>query len=116
MEQVLEYIGLFALATPVAFGLIKYFSQKIFENYLSKSIETHKSNLERINISHEIQYASLHKERAIVIRELYQKFFDYKMAVIHFFNMELAPGNEVPDFKFRIKNWSNIVPDFSCSR
>lgn len=94
IEQILKYLGLFALATPGAFLLIRYFSQKIFENYLAKSIETHKSNLERINISHEIQYASLHKERAIVIKELYHKLFDYKMTLIHFFNMDLAQGKK----------------------
>ncbi len=113
MEQLLQYIGLFSLGTAFAYGLIKYFSQKIFENYLAKSIESHKSNLERINISHEIQFASLHKERAIVIRELYQKLFDYKTTVIHFFNMELSEGNEEADLKFRLTNWSKVVPDFS---
>ncbi|GAA0878706.1 hypothetical protein GCM10009119_16740 [Algoriphagus jejuensis] len=113
MDELLKYLGLFALATPVAYGLIKYFSKSIFETYLTKSIETHKSNLERINISHEIQYASLHKERAIVIRELYDKLFNYKMAVIHFFNVELAAGHEEADLKSRITSWSNIVPDFS---
>ncbi len=84
IEQLLKYLGLLALATPIAFGLIKYFSQRLFENYLIKSIETHKSNLEKINISHEIQFSSLHKERAHVIKELYQKLFKYKATVIHF--------------------------------
>ena len=113
MEHLLEYFGLFALATTVAYGLIRYLSQKIFENYLAKSIETHKSNLEKINISHEIQFASLHKERAIVIKELYQKLFDYKTAVMYFFNVELALAKEEEDLKRRMSNWSRVVPDFS---
>lgn len=115
MEQIklFEYLALFVLATPGAFLLIKYFSQKIFENYLARSIETHKSNLERINISHEIQYASLHKERAIVIKDLYHKLFDYKVTLIHFFNMELAQGKEKEDLTHRMANWSRVVPEFS---
>ncbi|MEQ8304741.1 MAG: hypothetical protein RIB47_15205 [Cyclobacteriaceae bacterium] len=112
-DTILKYLGLFALVTPVAFGLIKYFSQRIFENYLAKSIETHKSNLERINISHEIQFASLHKERAIVIKDLYHRLFDYKTTLIHFFNMELAPGKEKEDLTHRLKTWSRVVPEFS---
>jgi len=40
MRQLLEYFGLFSTATILAFGLIKYLSQNIFENYLRKSIET----------------------------------------------------------------------------
>lgn len=113
MEQVLEYFGLFSLAVTVAYGLIKYLSQNIFENYLSKSIETHKSNLERLNISYEIQFATLHTERALVIRELYRKFFDYRGAVIYFFNMELSTQDPVGDLKNRLAIWSKAVPDFS---
>ena len=113
MEEIFKYLGLFSAATIVAYGLIKFLAQKIFENYLQKSIETHKSNLERLNISHEIQFSTLHKERAIVIRELYRKFFDYKTTVIYFFNMELSTQDPVSDLKHRLKTWSTAVPDFS---
>ncbi|WP_113922469.1 hypothetical protein [Cognataquiflexum aquatile] len=111
--EILELIGGFSIAVFFAFGFIKYFSKKLFEDYLQKSIENHKSNLEKINISHQIQFASLHKERAIVIRELYQKLFDYKLVVIQFFNMNLDPKNEKLDLEIRINEWTITAPEFS---
>jgi uncharacterized protein YbcI len=111
--QTLKYFGAFSLSTAVAFGIIKYLSQKIFENYLVKSIENHKSNLERITISHEIQFASLHKERALVIKELYGKLYNYKTAIIHLFNFDLKEGLEREDLSRRIDFWTKVVPDFS---
>ncbi|MCH6235790.1 hypothetical protein [Cognataquiflexum rubidum] len=111
--EIFDFIGKISFAVLIAFGLIQYSSKKIFENYLLKRIENHKSNLERINISHEIQFASLHKERAIVIRELYQKLFDYKLVVIQFFNMNLDPKNEKLDLEIRINEWTITAPEFS---
>lgn len=112
-EDLLKYFGIISAASLLAFALIKYLSQKIFENFLQRSIESYKSNLEKINISHEIQYAALHKERAIVIKEIYYRLYDYQTTVMHFFNVELSNINPDIDLRNRIQTWTNVVLAFS---
>jgi len=113
MEDLLKILGIFSASSVVVFVIIKYAAQQIFESYLKKSIETHKSELERINISHQIQFASLHKERATVIKELYYRLYDYKTAVLHFFLVELSKEDSEGDFRNRLNEWRLAVLNFS---
>ncbi|WP_420318749.1 hypothetical protein [Ekhidna sp.] len=113
MEDILKLLGIFSASSILVFAVIKYASQQIFESYLKKSIETHKSELERINFSHQIQFASLHKERATVIKELYYRLYDYQTTVLHFFLVELSDEDPEGDFRNRLKEWKVAVLNFS---
>lgn len=113
MEEFLKAFGIFSASSVLVFAIIKYTSQQIFDSYLKKSIQSHKSDLERINISHQIQYASLHKERATVIKELYYRLYDYKTAVLHFFLVELSSEDPEGDFRNRLNEWKIAILNFS---
>ena len=88
-------------------------SQKIFENYLTKKLEAYKNELNIASITHQIQFSTLHKERAMVIKELYYRLYDYKMALIFFFNSELNNKNPGLDLTKKHENWGNAVLNFS---
>lgn len=108
-----ELLGIFFTAGLVTFGLIKFLSKRIFDNYLKKRLESHKSDLERLNISHQIQFSSLHKERAIIIKQLYFSLYDYKLSVMDFFDSQLDNDRPKEHLKHKLENWTNAVLNFS---
>jgi len=113
MNDIFKLLGIFTTAGLVAFGLIRYLSKQIFESYLQKRMESHKSDLEKLNISHQIQFSSLHKERAIIIKQIYFSLYDYKIAIIDFFDGELNTDKPKDHFKHKIDNWTKVVLTFS---
>jgi len=115
MEEIFKYLGIFSASTVVAYGLIRYLSQKVFENYLTKRIESHKSELARLNISHQIQFSSLHKERAEVIKKLYDFLYDYKLAILDFFENELDSKNPKEHLEYKLGEWTKAVIAFSTT-
>lgn len=113
MNDIFELLGVFSTAGLVAYGLIKFLSKSIFENYLKKRLESHKSDLERLNISHQIQFSSLHKKRAIIIKKLYFSLYDFKLSVINFFDGELDNERPKEHLEHMLDNWTNAVLTFS---
>jgi len=113
INQIFAFLGVGITATAVAFGLIKYLSQNLFENYLIKKLENHKSELERLNISHQIQFAALHAERAMIIKKLYESLQDYKLIVMDFFEGNLDNTHPDKHLKSQLDSWTKIVVDFS---
>lgn len=113
INQVLEFLGLATLVSFSTFALIKYFSKQIFENYLQKRLESHKSELEKLNISHQIQFSSLHAQRAQIIKNLYDYLYDYKTSVLSFFDEELDLNNPEENLKFKLQQWTNAVLNFN---
>ncbi|CAN1497542.1 hypothetical protein MCERE19_00390 [Spirosomataceae bacterium] len=80
----MEFIGFLGLGTATAYALIKFFSQKIFENYLQKSFKKYKSELDRENTRHRIQFENLQKERAEFIKKLYGLINTYSVTFFGF--------------------------------
>ncbi|GAA4239643.1 hypothetical protein GCM10022291_34810 [Postechiella marina] len=115
MEEIFKYLGIFSTSTVVAYGLIRYLSQKFFENYLTKRIESHKSELAKLNISHQIQFSSLHKERAVVIKNLYDFLYNYKLAILDFFENELDDKNPKEHLEHKLAEWTKGVMAFSTT-
>lgn len=115
MEEIFKYLGVFSASTLVAYGIIRYLSQKLFENHLTKNIESHKSELERLNISHQIQFSSLHKERAEVIKNLYDFLYEYKLAIMDFFENELDTKNPKEHLEHKLGEWTKAVISFSTT-
>src|SRR6185295_14585965 len=113
MQEFLQYLGVVSLSTGLAYTVIVFFSKRIFENYLQRGIEKYKSDLERTNIGFQIQFASLHKERAEVIKRLYQALYAYKIAVLDFFEGDLNKDQPVKHFELKIQAWTNAVLNFS---
>lgn len=113
MEGILEFAVAILLSTPIAFGLIRYFSQKAFESYLQQRIETHKSELAKLNISHQIQFSSLHKERAELIRKLYYSLYDCKKAIIAFFYSETDARVSEVHLQRMLDQWAEFLRLFS---
>ncbi len=109
----MEFLGYLGLGTAAAFGLIKFFSHKIFENYLQKSFEKYKSNLERENTTHRIQFENLQKERAEFIKKLYGLIHNYSSNVGWFFNDDLAVGMEDMHLKSLLDSWENSMVEYS---
>lgn len=77
---VFQNIGMFTVGT----GIFAFLVKSLINNSLNKDIERFKtglnnkteefkSTLERTTIEHQIRYARLHEERALVMRELYSK-------------------------------------------
>lgn len=122
MNSILEYIGGLAIAISFAFGLIKYFAQKVFEQELAKNLEKFKSDLNKESKAVEIElnklaniyqtkFNSLHVERATIIKVLYENIYNYNIAVADFF---LGSNNENPAIvQSKIEAWTNAVVDFS---
>ncbi len=115
MEKVLEILGITSISTFTAYSLIRYLSKNFFENYLVKRLESHKSELARLNISHQIQFSSLHKERAEVIKKIYDSLYDYKIAIMDFFEAPLDKNNPERHLKDKLSIWSKAVVEFSST-
>lgn len=115
MEYLLQLLGTFTISALTAFGLIKYFSQRMFESYLQQRIETHKSELARLNISHQIQFSSLHKERAELIKILYYSLYNCKLAILTFFNSELDTQDPKAHLTHMSKQWADSVRLFNTT-
>lgn len=114
-DEVLKYLGAGILSIATAFGIIKYYSKKIFEDYLQKGIETHRSDLERLNISYQIQFSSLHVERAEIIKRLYDYLYEYKLVIIDFLNGELDQQNPKEHLEFKLNQWSKYALEFNTT-
>lgn len=115
LDEVLKYLGLTTISTVTAYAIIKYFSQKTFENYLQKRIETHKSDLEKLNISYQIQFSSLHAERAEIIKSLYDYLYEYKLAIIDFFDGELNKQNPKEHLEYKLNQWSKYGLEYNTT-
>jgi len=63
----------FLFGTAFISGLIAYLGRKIIDNYFSRGVEKYKTELEKIKFEHEVKFAKLHEERALVIKELFSK-------------------------------------------
>lgn len=110
MDKILlEYIGFGTCSIGIAYVIIKFLSEKIFENYLSKQIETHKSELEKLNIKYQIQFTSLHVERAEIIKSIYNLLYDYKIIIHDVMNNELNNQNPIEHLKQKLNRWSEYA-------
>lgn len=109
----MEFLGFLTIGIATAFGLIKFFSQKIFDNYLQKSFEKYKSELERENTKHRIQFENLQKQRAEFIKRLYGLIHSYSSNVLWFFNDDLEVGIEDKHLKFLLDSWENSMMEYS---
>lgn len=115
LDEVLKYLGITTISTVTAYAIIKYFSQKTFENYLQKRIETHKSDLEKLNISYQIQFSSLHAERAEIIKSIYNYLYEYKLAIIDFFDGDLDNQNPKVHLEYKLKQWSKYALEYNTT-
>lgn len=113
IDKFFAYLGVGVTSITIAFGLIKYLSKNLFENYLLKKLETHKNELERLNISYQIQFSSLHAERAEIIKRLYDYLYEYKLIVLDFFGGELDISDSQKHLQYKLKTWTKIVIEFS---
>ena len=111
--KIFTYLGVGVTSITIAFGLIKFLSKNIFENYLLKKLETHKSELERFNISYQIQFSSLHVERAEIIKSLYNYLYEYKLIVLDFFSGQLDSSDSKKHLNHILINWTKVVVEFS---
>ena len=78
-----------------------------------KKIESHKSELERLNISHQIKFSSLHVQRAEIIKNLYEYLLDYKMSIFDFFDDKLDELDSKEHLENKLNNWTNAVMGFN---
>lgn len=113
LQTILSWIGGLTLSVGTAVVIIQFVAKQLFENYLNKRIETHKSDLERLNITHQIQFASLHKERAEAIRKIHDALYSYQLAIIVFFNRDLDKRYPFANLESNVKEWSDAVINFS---
>ena len=114
-ETLFEWIGAITTASFIAYGLLRYLAKRLFETYLNRQLETHKSELQRLNTSHQIQFASLHRERAEIIKTLYYLLHDYRIAVIVFFNQELSSQQPAANLRHNLNQWTESVLAFSST-
>lgn len=115
LDEIFKYLGITLISSGAAYLIIKYFSQKIFETYLQQKLETHKSELEKLNISYQIQFSALHVERAEVIKKLYNNLHDYKIAIMDFFAADLDPQNPQEHLKHQLNQWAKYAVDFNTT-
>jgi len=108
-DEFLKYIGIGSSSILIAYTLIKYLSEKIFENYLVKQIENHKSDLEKLNIKYQIQFSSLHAERAEIIKSIYNLLYDHKNIIHDVMNNELDEQNPIGHLKQKLDYWSELA-------
>ncbi|OCB76465.1 hypothetical protein [Flavobacterium crassostreae] len=109
IDEFLKYIGIGSSSVVLAYVLIKYLSQKIFENYLVKQIDKHKSNLEKLNIKYQIQFSSLHAERAEIIKSIYNLLYDHKNIIHDVMNNLLDEQNPIGHLKQKLDHWSSLA-------
>lgn len=113
LDEILKFLGITAISITAAFGIIKYFSKSIFETYLQKRLERHKSELERLNISYQIQFSSLHLERAEIIKQLYDYLHEYKLAIIVFLDDKLDSQNPKEHLETTLNQWTDYALAFN---
>ena len=83
--QIIENLGFFAIGTVTLSAMIGFLAKSIFNNYLNKNVESFKfqlqqenerfkSELQRENLEFQIKFSALHKDRAVIIKELHGLF------------------------------------------
>lgn len=113
IDSFFAYLGVGVTSITIAFGLIKYLSKNLFENYLLKKLETHKNELERLNISYQIQFSSLHVERAEIIKSIYNLLYDYKIIIHDVMHNELDNQNPLGHLNQKLNRWSELAINLS---
>lgn len=66
-------LALFTIAASAISGIIAFVVKAIINNLLNKDIETYKAKLQSTLTEHQIRFAKLHEERAMVMKELYRR-------------------------------------------
>lgn len=115
LEEIFKYLGITLVSSGAAYLIIKFFSQRIFENYLQQKLETHKSELEKLNISYQIQFSALHVERAEVIKSIYNILHDYKVAIMDFFAANLNEQNPKEHLNLLLSQWAKYAVNFNST-
>lgn len=94
-ENVLKEIMAFSAGASIFVSALFILAKYLFEHSLAKDldkfkadisleIEKYKSQLEKENIKHTIQYSKLHTDRAEIIKELYFKICDVESSMSRF--------------------------------
>lgn len=94
-ENILKETMIFFTGTSILVSALVVLAKYLFEHFLAKDldkfkadisleIEKYKSQLEKENIRHSIQYSKLHADRAEIIKELYFKICDVESSLSRF--------------------------------
>lgn len=69
MNEVLKNLIYFFIGS----GILAFLIKSITKHFLNKDFEKYRLNLQKLVEEHKIRYSTLHEERAVVIKNLYQK-------------------------------------------
>lgn len=80
MNIILE-LGKFLISTTVFGGLIVWIFKEYLKLRFSKGLEKSKGEIDNYFHNEKLKFAKLHEERAIVLKELYFKLYNYHKAL-----------------------------------
>ena len=80
-----------------------------FIKWYDNDSEFLKSELEKLNIKYQIQFTSLHVERAEIIKSIYNLLYDYKIIIHDVMHNELDNQNPIEHLKQKLNCWSEYA-------
>jgi len=79
IEALLKYV-----ATPTIIAVvIGWVFKTLMEKFLEKRFEAYKKELDNLSLSYQIKFTSLHEERRIILKELFEKILDIEQTMLN---------------------------------
>lgn len=118
MEEFLKSFIVYITSTALVIGAGAWIVRKLIDNFFSHKVEEFKANLEKENARYKITYEKLHSERALVIKETYQKLVDMFNAFQSYINPMQMAGEPSMEEKAKdaIKKGNEFIHYFDRNR
>lgn len=113
IKELMNLIEMISLTSLFAIGIsvIGIVARNIFIHILNKDINSHKHNLEKITLEHQITFSKLHLDRAEIIRQIYVKTIEMERAMHELLAQHNI--NVVEESREKINELKNF---FECNR
>ena len=102
MEEFFKNFLVYISSTAVIVAGASWILRKLIDNFFSHKLEQFKAQLEKEHTRYQITYDKLHTERAVVIKETYQKLVDVYKAFHSYMNPMQWGGEPTMEEKQKI--------------
>ncbi len=110
MDTLIE-LGKFLISTSVIGGVIVWIFKEFLKLKFSKEVEKQKGEIDNYFHKEKLKFTKLHEERALVIRELYSRLFNYHKSL----KSNLKDVENVSEVEWEVKK-KNIDTTFLVSK
>ncbi|GEL12231.1 hypothetical protein SAMN05192550_3199 [Flavobacterium glycines] len=116
IENIFNVLGILFLGTGISYLILKYLSQKIFENYIQRRFEKYKNQLEKELITHQILFSSLQKERADVTKEIFSSILKLEDSTYRYtvtFNQNQLGGVKLDNYTVHMNHLDSTLTSYT---